>query len=123
MRSAELESEEVNTDVFSLQCQDQYVLLLPLSFLVKLKGMQSWLGYPPPLEGFTTSKWWKRVCLMRSFPALRRFSRILSSDTAKAETRPQTFITRQHNSEKQQQPLDKGYFITSALLCCHEIAL
>lgn len=50
MHSAELEPGEVNTDVFSLQCEDQSVLLLPLSFLVQHKGMESCLGYPPPLR-------------------------------------------------------------------------
>lgn len=48
MHSAELETGEVNTDVFSLQCEDQSVLLLPLSFLVQHKGTESCLGYPPP---------------------------------------------------------------------------
>ena len=46
MRSAELELEEVNTDVFSLQHGDQSILLLPLSFPVKCKGTESWLEYP-----------------------------------------------------------------------------
>lgn len=85
-------------------------------------GKLSWIS-PPPAWRLHRFQVVQKSCLMRSFPALRRFSRILSSDTPKAERKPQTFITRQHNSEKQQQPLDNGYFITSALLCCHEIAL
>lgn len=66
----------VNTDVFSLH-GDKSILLLPLAFSVKHKGMESWLEYSLCLNVSPFPSGTKSTPL--SFRALGKFPRILST--------------------------------------------
>lgn len=113
-----MELGEINTDLFSLH-GDKSILLLPLTFPVKHKGMESWLEYSLCFNVSPFPNGTKSIPLTDTiFPSIREIFKDPHNWKSSGSRRGHRHLLRGRlTQEKQRLPLDRAtYHISCALL-------